>query len=490
MGINMADMTFGDRNLCEGTAALAQKVRRDLELINYPRRPWMREISRNDEKVLDVAIIGAGQGGLATAFALKRLNVGNVMVFDRARRGREGPWVTFARMLTLRTPKYVTGPDMGVPDLTPRAWYAARYGEEEFAALDKISRQDWQSYLDWYRETLDLPVTNDAELHDVGWEDGLLRLTFRRIDGNYFTRLARKLVLATGIDGGGCWAVPAFIREGLPSDKYAHTSEPIDFSSLKGKRIGVLGAGASAFDNAATGLEAGAASVELCLRRKTIPSVNPYRWMENTGFLSQFSALPDLLRWRFMTHIYDLNQPPPQDTFWRCRKHRNFSFHTACPWLETRMEGEDIVVRTPEGEMRFDFVIVGTGFTVDLAQRQETASFASSVALWRDRFKAPEGEEHGILSGYPYLGDVYQFQAKDSQDPKADMLSAIHNFTFSATPSMGLSGSSISGMRFGVTRLANGLVRDLFVADGQYHLNSLLAYNETELVSLEPPVSA
>lgn len=69
------------------------------------------------------------------------------------------------------------------------------------------------------------------------------------------------------------------------------------------------------------------------------------------------------------------------------------------------------------------------------------------------------------------------------------MLANIHNFTFSATPSMGLSGASISGMRFGVERLAHGLGRDLYVADGQKHLESLLAYNVPELVSLDPPVA-
>ncbi|MDG6094765.1 NAD(P)/FAD-dependent oxidoreductase [Acetobacter sp. AN02] len=458
-----------------------------MDLIDYPRGAWMKKTTRGTEPVLDVAIAGAGQGGLATAFALRRLNVGNVTVFDRAERGGEGPWITFARMITLRTPRYVTGPDMGIASLTPRAWYEARYGADAWDALGKISRQDWQAYLDWYRDTLALPVENDRELEHVTQEDGLLRLTFRTGAGTTTTRLARKLVLATGIDGGGCWNTPAFIRNAVPRERYAHTSEPIDFTALKGRRIGILGAGASAFDNAGTALEAGAGSVDLCLRRKAIPAVNPYRWMENTGFLSQFSELPDLLRWRFMSRIYDLNQPPPQDTFWRCRRHPNFAFHTGCPWTDVRMDGEEIVVTTPQGEMRFDFLIIGTGFTIDLAKRKETASFAASVALWRDRFVPPEGEEHDMLGSHPYLGDVYQFQAKNPDDPQAAMLSAIHNFTFAATPSMGLSGSSISGMRFGVSRLVNGLVRDLFVADGQYHLDSLMAYNTPELISTDPP---
>ncbi|MFT8687898.1 MAG: NAD(P)/FAD-dependent oxidoreductase, partial [Novacetimonas hansenii] len=225
----------------------------------------------------------------------------------------------------------------------------------------------------------------------------------------------------------------------------------------------------------------------LCLRRRAIPSVNPYRWMENTGFLAYFYALEDRLRWGFMQRIFELNQPPPQDTFWRCRRHANFAYHTGCPWDDVRMRGDEVVVQTPQGEMTFDFVIIGTGFTVDLSRRPETRSFAHAVALWGERYTPPEGEGSAVLGSYPYLGERYQFIARDPADPLAPMLANIHNFTFSATPSMGLSGASISGMRFGVERLAQGLGRDLYVADGQAHLDSLLAYDTPELISLDPP---
>lgn len=69
--------------------------------------------------------------------------------------------------------------------------------------------------------------------------------------------LARKVVLATGIQGGGEWHTPPMIRDALPRALYAHTSEAIDFEALKGKRIGILGGGASAFDNANWALETG-----------------------------------------------------------------------------------------------------------------------------------------------------------------------------------------------------------------------------------------
>jgi len=477
-----------DAPVLEALAALSERVREDLAKIRYATGNWSLTQDRDGEAVLDVAIIGAGQGGITSCFGLRRQGVTNVQVFEKAAKGGEGPWVTFARMITLRTPRHVTGPDLGIPSLTPQSWFEARYGAKAWEDLDKISRHDWQAYLDWVRQTLDIPVVNDQELVHVGWDEGLLRLTFRNAAGQETVRLARRMVLATGIDGGGTWHVPSFISDTLPKSVYAHTHEDIDFEALKGKRIGVLGAGASAFDNAATALEKGAGRVDLCLRRAKIPAINPYRWMENAGFLAHFSELPDLTRWRFMRQIYSLNQPPPQDTFWRCRRHENFAFHPGTPWTATRMDGDEIVVTTPQGEMRFDFLIIGTGFTIDLSQRPETRDFASSVLLWRDHFTPPAREDSALLGSHPYLGARFQFLPKDAADPKAPMLAAIYNFTFGAMPSMGLSGASISGMRFGVEKLARGIARDLFVEDGDRHLASLLAYDTEELVSLDPPV--
>jgi len=48
---------------------LAARVRRDLELLEYPKRPWLEpRRTAAGEPVHDVVIVGAGQGGLAAAF--------------------------------------------------------------------------------------------------------------------------------------------------------------------------------------------------------------------------------------------------------------------------------------------------------------------------------------------------------------------------------------------------------------------------------------
>ena len=104
--------------------------------------------------------------------------------------------------------------------------------------------------------------------------------------------LARKVVLATGQEGVGGWWMPEFVA-GLPAPLRAHASEEIDFAALRGKGVAVLGAGASAFDNAATALEAGAAEVHLFCRRAEPMIIQPYRWLTFAGFLRHMHEMPD-----------------------------------------------------------------------------------------------------------------------------------------------------------------------------------------------------
>src|SRR5262249_2124795 len=288
--------------------ALAGRVRSDLDLLDYPRRDWATPRHPADattsepiSDVVDVVIVGAGQSGLVAAFGLQRERVRNVLVLDENPLDRAGPWLTFARMVTLRTPKHLTGPDLGVPSLTPRAWYEAQHGEGSWEKLGLIPRESWAAYLSWYRRTLDIPVRSDTRVGALTWDDReqtwLLPCTSA---GATDVLHARRVVLATGIDGSGHWHVPAFIRDALPEHLYAHTRWDIDFARLGGKRIAVLGAGASSFDNAATALEHGAREVRLFCRRSDLVHVNPYRWAEFVGFLRHFGDLPDADKWRFI----------------------------------------------------------------------------------------------------------------------------------------------------------------------------------------------
>ena len=111
---------------------------------------------------------GGGQSGLGAAFALLREKISNLLIVDENPAGAEGPWVTYARMITLRTPKDLLSIDLGIPSLTFRAFWEAQHGEEGWAQLGKIPREDWMAYLRFYREVLCLPVQNNAKVLKVG----------------------------------------------------------------------------------------------------------------------------------------------------------------------------------------------------------------------------------------------------------------------------------------------------------------------------------
>src|SRR5450755_3125260 len=98
------------------------------------------------EPVLNVVIVGGGQAGLTIAFGLRRERISRVVVLDENPAGQEGPWITSARMTTLRTLKFLTGPDLGVPSLPFRRWHAALLGEAAWDHLVRIDRADWMRY--------------------------------------------------------------------------------------------------------------------------------------------------------------------------------------------------------------------------------------------------------------------------------------------------------------------------------------------------------
>jgi FAD-dependent urate hydroxylase len=462
---------------------LSDRVRRELTYLSYPPREWTVPRSKDGVPVLDVLIVGGGQSGLATAFGLKLERITNIRVIDRSPRGLEGPWRRFARMKELRTPKEVTGIDFGIPSLTARAWYEAKFGRRAWERIDRIPQEIWRSYLDWYRDVLEIIVENEVELTSIEPAGDFLLAHLRRPDRIERVH-TRKIVLATGFDGSGSWRAPRPLVADLPAERYAHSADDIDFHRLAGKRVGVLGVGASAFDNAASALEAGAARVDLCFRRPDIPRVNPLIWMNFAGMFGHFGELSDLERWRFMRHILEeLPVPPTQDTFWRCRRFENFAWHADCAWKSVRDGAGVATVETSAGTFAFDFIIFATGVETDLSARSELAPILHQIALWRDRFTPPPGEESDLLARHPYLGAAFEFMER--RPGSAPFLGRLHNFTLGAMPSLGLTGAAITGIKYGVRRLVNGLARDLFREDSAAYYQDLLTYAVPELETLE-----
>jgi FAD-dependent urate hydroxylase len=476
-----------------GLPALEERLRQDLAWLEWPAKSWVPPSHAGDARVLDVLIVGAGMCGLVASAALKGLGVTHQLAVDQAQPGREGPWLGYARMETLRSPKQLTGPALGLPALTFRAYYEARFGADAWETLGKIPRETWMEYLVWYRRVLDLPVANGCrfegiELTPSGPDAARqplvtapLAVRLRDASGPRTVHV-RHLVLATGRDGlGGPWLPDAITR--LPASRRAHSADAIDFAALRGLRVAVIGAGASAMDNAATALEAGAAQVDMLIRRPALPRVNKFTGIGSQGVVHGFAGLPDAWKWRFLDHALRAQTPPPRDSMLRVSRHPNSRFFLGETLLDARMAGGEVELVTTRRTHRFDFVIAATGFSVDLPLRPELAAVAAHIRFWRDRFTPPAGEENPELAHAPDLGPGFEFQERVAG--ACPQLSRIHCFNYPALLSHGKLSGDIPAVSAGGERLARAIARALFVADRETHYAALTAYDVPELLGDE-----
>ena len=468
-------------------ADLEQRVRDDLACLCYPPANWVAP-SAMPAPVHDVVIIGGGMCGLVAGFALIGAGIGNIRIFDRNPAGLEGPWMTYARMEMLRSPKQLTGPAYGMASLTFRAWFVAQFGNGAWTALDKIPRPMWMEYLRWYRKVLDLPVENNVEVKTILPEGELLRLTLAGDGARETSVLARKVVMATGRDGMGKPIIPGFVAD-LPQACWAHSSHAIDFAALKGKRVVVVGVGASAVDNAAEALEAGAAEVRHVIRRKQMPTVNKLMGIGSFGFTAAFPQLSDAQRWQIMNYSLRTQTPAPRGSTMRVSRHANAFFHFDAAVEKTRLDGNEIVIEISGGrQVRADFLILGTGFGVDPLARTELEGYADKILLWQDRFTPPAGEENPDLGRFPYLANDFTFLER--APGQAPWLSHIHSFNSGAAASLGKVSGDIPGISEGASWLAREIAAKLYVRDFETYWQRLLDYDTPELRGDEWTASA
>ena len=464
-------------------ALLEEQARHDLERLNYPAPNWVPPASGPDGKpLLDVLIVGAGMCGQSAAYGLLREGLTNLRIIDRAAQGSEGPWATFARMQTLRSPKHLTGPDLGVGTLTFRAWYEAQHGPEGWAALYKIARLEWRDYLLWIRKMTRVPVENETELVTL---DAGANYLAAGLTGPHGTRTvyARKVVLALGREGSGALRWPRFASfdpdARVAEDRVLHASTAFDIAAFAGKRIGVLGAGATAFDNSAEALEAGAREVVMFARRSNLPQVNKSKWTSFPGFFHGFVDLDDQSRWKFLTHVYSEQVPPPFESVLRCDRHAAFTLRFGEGWSDINPRPDGVRVITPKGEYVFDAVIVATGFDVNTMERAEIATFRDHVLTWADRVSHEEATCHAEAARFPYLGPGFEFVERHPGALPAAR--DVHVFNWGSAMSHGQLAGDIPGLTIGVTRLAQAIARDIFVAEQDRLYQALLAHAEPEL---------
>jgi hypothetical protein len=456
--------------------ALGARVRHDLEILVYPKDPWvLPRLDESGQHVFDVVIVGGGQCGLSTAFGLIRERVTNILVLDAAPRYKEGPWVTYSRMWTLRSPKHLTGPDLGIPSLAPRSWFEAMFGEDGWERLEKWPRHTWQSYLNWYRDVLALPVRNEARVTLLEQHGAIVRVD---LANNEFV-LARKVVLATGLEGIGDWNVPEVVRSSLQKTSWSLCSDDVDSLAWRGKRVAVLGAGATAWDRAADLLELGTSSLTLYMRRAQVLTANPFRYLEMAGYLRHYQSMDDADKWRWIRTILSFGQPPTQDGVDRCAAFDNFSLHTGVSWTSLKETEAGIEVTATDGTVElFDHLFIGCGFSMEPSNRPELGRFSDNILTWGEVYPAPAEYPDPWLASYPYLDSSLRFRERTAG--ATPIFANVFCFNYGTLVSNAHSGASLSGILYGIQPLIHGVTYALWQEDEPVHFAKTLAWDSLD----------
>ena len=471
------------------TQGIDEQLAYERSLYSYPEDAGI--VRRDtDEESYDVVVVGAGQVGTSVAAKLLTQGVDRILVIDREPRGREGPWSTWARMHALRSDKGRHGPDVGFPSATFQNWYRQRHGDQAYEDMPRLPKDVWAEYVQWVRDAFDVPVENETELLSLGEPRQVqgaeyLPLQLRSAVGEREV-ITRKLIVTTGMLGAGGPSVPELV-EGLPRDRWIHSSQEFDFERLRGKRVAVVGAGASAFDNAAVALESGAEVVQF-IRRHRIPQANYLRAMETRSLIEFHEHLPDENKLRIIRRMQQMPVPPPRWTVERCTAHDAYELRMGVHWSAVRAVSQGIEVDSVDAQGRtrtehFDFVIVGSGFHVDVQSIPWLGNLRKEIKLWGDTGLTADDS----LGKYPYLDRGMKLVSRDGS---ASALSHIHMFNPAALLSAGVACTGVSTMPMALDIVSDGVLADLLIEDADTISDWLESYDEPEVPELHDLLAA
>jgi acetolactate synthase regulatory subunit len=215
-------------------------------------------------------------------------------------------------------------------------------------------------------------------------------------------------------------------------------------------------------------------------RRAALPQVNKGRGYASPAWFEGWGELDIAAKWSLLVYLHDLQAPPPHETVLRTLRHRGFHLHLATPVSAVRRVESGVELTLASAKAAADFLIVGTGFRVDLAHVAPLAEVAPFVALWNDRYTPPAGLQRRELGRFPYLGPG--FELLERQAGCCPGLSRVHLFNHGAYASLGPIASDIPGASLGADRLARAISRHFFREDFGAVRAALEAFDEPELI--------
>jgi cation diffusion facilitator CzcD-associated flavoprotein CzcO len=214
-------------------------------------------------------------------------------------------------------------------------------------------------------------------------------------------------------------------------------------------------------------------------RRKILPQVNKGRGSATPGYFEGWPALDPADKWSLLTYLNDLQAPPPHETIHRTIRHPGFTLHFGCQVRGARRVPEGVAIDLADRTDLADFLIVGTGFLVDLAREPVLEEIVPHLATWGDRYQPPQDLVRPDLARFPWLGDGFELSEKD--EGACPALDRIHLFNHAAIASMGPIASDVPGVNIGSERLASRIAQHLFREDYARMREILDAFAEPEL---------
>ena len=316
---------------------------------------------------IDVAIIGAGPYGLATAAHLRTVGR-EPRVFGEPLKF----WKTHTPIgMLLRSP--YTGSDIGAPSLK----LTLQDFERATQPVDvPIPVEKFIEYGQWFQDRA-VPNLDQREVRRVDVSGSGFDI---EVDGETFR--ADRVVVAAGI-GRFARKPPQFAA--LDADLVSHTVEQHDLGVFRGRRVSVIGAGQSALESAALLHESGA-DVDVLARRPAVRWIlgqarrhtNP--WLNRMLYapaavgpagLSQLNQRPALYRHvpSAMHDALDRRSIRSAGAGWLYPRCEGISIRTGVSVVNATRDGSRVQLQLSDGTRQtVDHVLLGTGFQIDLAR--------------------------------------------------------------------------------------------------------------------------
>jgi cation diffusion facilitator CzcD-associated flavoprotein CzcO len=321
-------------------------------------------------RIMDIAVLGAGPYGLAAGSHLHNIKGLDVQVFGEPMEFWKSQ---MPAGMFLRSPWSASHIGDPKDSLTMDSFQAAH----SLAIPKPIPLDHFVNYGLWFQQQA-VATLDKRRITRVERGPGGFQLTLQ--DGEVLN--SRRVVIAAGI---APFARRPEVFAGLSCQFVTHCSDQRDVERFRGKKVVVVGAGQSALESAALIHEAGGA-VEVIARTPTIHWLGWRARIQQLGPIakllyaptdvgpagvSRIVAYPNLVKYfpRSIQNRFRTRSLRPAGSVWLANRLKNARVTTGTSILSAVQSGERLLLKLDNGESReVDHILLGTGYRVDIAR--------------------------------------------------------------------------------------------------------------------------